>query len=137
GLATLGSASPLGLDYRTHRLSRRPGPAGALAETGPLMARRQRPRRRITPNANTSTTTMISTHNHVDMAASLVGAGEVQADATAGHPSKQLGHRQASSRSWIDGRAARRLAGPRHPATGPPIWAGQGGARPPPSRSSQ
>ena len=79
--------------------------------TGPLMARRQRPRRRITPNANTSTTTMISTHNHVDMAASLVGAGAVQADATAGHPSKQLGHRQASSRSRIDGRAARRLAG--------------------------
>jgi hypothetical protein len=43
--------------------------------TGPLAARRQRPRRRITPNSNTSTTTMISTHNHVDMAASLVGAG--------------------------------------------------------------
>jgi hypothetical protein len=37
--------------------------------------RRQRPRRRITPNTNTSTTTTISTHNHVDMAASLVGAG--------------------------------------------------------------
>ncbi|MDF2740632.1 MAG: hypothetical protein K0S88_2000, partial [Actinomycetia bacterium] len=34
-------------------------------------------------------------------------------------------HRQASSRSRIDGRAARRLAGPRHPATGPPIWAGR------------
>ena len=46
--------------------------------TGPLMARRQRPRRRITPNANTSTTTMISTHNHVDMAASLVGAGQLK-----------------------------------------------------------
>jgi hypothetical protein len=44
--------------------------------TGPLATRRQRPRRRITPNANTSTTTMISTHNHVDMAASLVGAGQ-------------------------------------------------------------
>jgi hypothetical protein len=90
--------------------------------TGPLMARRQRPRRRSTPNTNTSTTTMISTHNHVDMAASLVGAGAVQADATVGHPSKQLGHRQATARSRIDGRAARRLAGPRHPATGPPIW---------------
>ena len=88
--------------------------------TGPLTAQRQR-RRRITPNTNTNTTTMISTHNHVDMAASLVGAGAVQIDATAGHPSKQLGHRQASSRSRIDGRAARRLAGPRHPATGPPI----------------
>jgi hypothetical protein len=64
--------------------------------TGPLAQRRQRPRRRISPNANTSTTTMISTHNHVDMAASLVGAGATQIDATAGHPSKQLGHRQAT-----------------------------------------
>jgi hypothetical protein len=104
--------------------------------TGPLATGRQRPRRRITPNTNTSTTTMISTHNHVDMAASLVGAGAVQADATAGHPSKQLGHRQATARARIDGRAARRLAGPRHPATGPPIWAGQVGASPTPSRSS-
>jgi hypothetical protein len=43
--------------------------------TGPLVTRRQR-RRRITPNTNTTTTTMISTHNHVDMAASLVGAGQ-------------------------------------------------------------
>ena len=42
---------------------------------GPLTAHRQR-RRRITPNTNTTTTTMISTHNHVDMAASLVGAGQ-------------------------------------------------------------
>jgi hypothetical protein len=77
---------------------------------GPLTAQRQR-RRRITPNANTSTTTMISTHNHVDMAASLVGAGAVRGDATAGHPSKQLGHRQATSQARIDGRAPRRLAG--------------------------
>jgi hypothetical protein len=74
--------------------------------TGPLATRRQRPRRRSTPNANTSTTTMISTHNHVDMAASLVGAGAVQADATAAHPSKQLGHRQATARARIDGRCA-------------------------------
>ena len=66
--------------------------------TEPLTTRRQR-RRRITPNTNTSTTTMISTHNHVDMAASLVGAGAVQADATAAHPSKQLGHGQATSRA--------------------------------------
>ena len=73
--------------------------------TGPLAQRRQRPRRRITPNANTSTTTTISTHNHVDTAASLVGAGAVQADATAAHPSKQLGHGQATSRARIDGRA--------------------------------
>ena len=67
---------------------------------------------------------MISTHNHVDMAASLVGAGAVQADATAAHPSKQLGHRQATSQARIDGRATHRLAGPLHPATCPPIWAG-------------
>jgi hypothetical protein len=44
--------------------------------TGPLTTRRQPRRRRITPNTNTSTTTMISTHNHVDMAASLVGPGQ-------------------------------------------------------------
>jgi hypothetical protein len=73
---------------------------------GPAATRRQRPRRRITPNTNTTTTTMISTHNHVDMAASLVGAGAVQADATAAHPSKQLGHRQATSRARIDGSCA-------------------------------
>ena len=54
---------------------------------------------------------MISTHNHVDMAASLVGAGAVRGDATAAHPSKQLGHGQATSRAQIDGRAARGLAG--------------------------
>ena len=101
--------------------------------TGPLAQRRQRPRRRITPNTNTSTTTMISTHNHVDMAASLVGAGAIQADATAAHPSKQLGHGQATSRARIDGRATRRLAGPRHPATCPPIWAGRAGAARPPT----
>ena len=81
--------------------------------TGPLTTRRQRPRRRIRPNTNTSTTTMISTHNHVDMAASLVGAGAVQADATAAHPSKQLGHGQTTSQARIDGRATR--AGSRGP----------------------
>jgi len=64
--------------------------------TGPLAQRRQR-RRRITPNTKTSTTTTISTHNHVDMAASLVGAGAGRSDATAAHPSKQLGHGQATS----------------------------------------
>jgi hypothetical protein len=93
--------------------------------------RRQRPRRRITPNTNTSTTTMISTHNHVDMTASLVGAGAIQTDATAAHLGKQLGHGQATSRAWIDGRAARRLAETLHPRPAPPIWAGPGGgARP-------
>jgi hypothetical protein len=107
--------------------------------TGPLIARRQRPRRRrITPNTNTSTTTMISTHNHVDMAASLVGAGAVQAAATAGHPRKQLGHRQASSRSRIDGRAARRLAGTPTPRDLPADlggWPGGVPARPCPGQA--
>ena len=79
--------------------------------TGPLAQRRQRPRRRTTPNATTTTTTTISTHNHVDMAASLVDAGAVRGDATAAHPSKQLGHGQATSLARIVGRAARWLAG--------------------------
>jgi hypothetical protein len=39
---------------------------------------------------------MISTHNHVDMAASLVGAGAIQADATAAHLGKQLGRSPGS-----------------------------------------
>jgi hypothetical protein len=86
--------------------------------TRPLAQPRQRPRRRNTPNTNTTTTTMISTHNHVDMAASLVGAGAGRSDATAAHPSKQLGHRQATSRARIDGRAGRARGDPctRRPA---------------------
>ena len=100
--------------------------------TGPLPARRQPRRRRITPNTNTSTTTMISTHNHVDMAASLVGAGAVQIDATAGHPSKQLGHRQAISRARIDGRATRRLAGPLPPRPSRRSGGWRGGCQPDP-----
>ena len=100
--------------------------------TGPLTPGRQR-RRRITPNTNTNTTTMISTHNHVDMAASLVGAGAVLTDATAGHPSKQLGHRQATSRSRIDGRAARRLRGTPTPCDLPADLGGwPGGCQPDP-----
>jgi hypothetical protein len=98
--------------------------------TGPLAQRRQRPRRRRTPNTNTTTTTMISTHNHVDMAASLVGAGPVHGDATAAHPSKQLGHGQAISRSRIDGRATHRLAGPLHPRDLPADLGWPGGCRP-------
>jgi hypothetical protein len=95
GWATLGDRlRPLGLDPPAMPPGRRPDQAGTPAVTGPLAQGRQRRRRRITPNANTSTTTMISTHNHVDMAASLVGAGAVQTDATAAHPSKQLGHDQ-------------------------------------------
>jgi len=103
---------------------------------GPPPQRRQRPRRRITPNTNTSTTTMISTHNHVDMAASLVGAGAVQTDATAGHPSKQLGHRQAISRSPIAAALRAGSPGPLHPATCPPIW-GAGGVVPARPRPGQ
>jgi hypothetical protein len=76
GWATLGDRlRPLGLDPATPPPDCRPGPVGPPAGTGPVATRRQRPRRRITPNTNTSTTAMISTHNHVDMAASLVGAG--------------------------------------------------------------
>jgi hypothetical protein len=45
---------------------------------------------------------MISTHNHVDMAASLVGAGPVRGDATAAHPSKQLGHAQPAQPNHRD-----------------------------------
>ncbi len=110
------SAAPAGLDPATPP-GRRPGPARAPAVTGPLAQRRQRPRRpRITPNTTTATTTMISTHNHVDMAASLIGAGAGQADATAGHPSKQL---PASRRPPGPGStAALRVGsrGPLHPA---------------------
>ena len=84
--------------------------------TGPLATRRQRPRRRITPNTNTNTTTMISTHNHVEMAASFGRRGAVQADATAAHPSKQLGHGQATSRAGIDGRYTRAGEDPYLPA---------------------
>jgi hypothetical protein len=78
GRATLdGRLRPLGRDRPATPPSRRPGPPGTPAVTGPLATRRQR-RRRITPNTNTTTTTMISTHSHVDMAASLVGAGQLK-----------------------------------------------------------
>jgi hypothetical protein len=89
--------------------------------TGPLAQRRQRPRRRITPNPNTSTTTMISTHNHVDMAASLVDPGIVQADATAAHPSKQLGHGQTDRTEGTDGSDG--LDGTVGTVVAPPAWA--------------
>ena len=77
---------------------------------GLLTAQRQR-RRRITPNTNTSTTTMISTHNHVDMAASLVGAGQFKLTLLPPTRASNPGHGQATSRARIDGRATRRLAG--------------------------
>jgi hypothetical protein len=114
----------------THRPRRQAGGsglAGAAAVTGPLAQRRQRPRRRITPNTNTSTTTMISTHNHVSMAASLVGAGAGRGDATAAHPSKQLGHGQATSGPGSTAALRAGSRGPLHPATCPPIWAGRAG----------
>jgi hypothetical protein len=132
-----GRLRPLGLDAPATPLGRRPGREGAPAVIGLVAARRQRRRRaRIPPNSNTRTTTMISTHNHVDMAASLVGAGAGQADTTAAHSGKQLPRVQAMSRAGIDGRATRELAGPLHPATCPPIWAGRAGARPTASLSS-
>jgi hypothetical protein len=100
--------------------------------TGPPATRRQRPRRRRTPNTNTSTTTMISTHNHVDMAASLVAAGAVQADATATYPSKQLGHRQATSRPGSTA-ALRGVAGTPAPRDLPRVgaWTGHEPVDPP------
>jgi hypothetical protein len=61
----------------------------------------------------------------------------VRGDATVAHPSKQLGHGQATSRARIDGRAAGGLAGTLHPATYPPIWTGRvwpSPARPPTTR---
>jgi hypothetical protein len=70
---------------------------------------------------------MISTHNHVDIAASLVGAGAGQADTTAAQPGKQL-----PRPGDLPGRDRRprcaRARGTLHPATCPPIWAGRAGA---------
>ena len=98
---------------------------------GLVAVRRQRRRRaRIPPNSNTRTTTMISTHNHVDMAASLVGAGAGQADTTAAHPGQTTPASRRPPGPGIDGRAARGLAGALHPATCSPIWAGRAGASP-------
>ena len=93
--------------------------------TGPLLARRQRPRRRITPNANTSTTTMISTHNHVDMAASLSAPGQFKLTLL---PATRASNSVTARPAPGPGSTAALRAGspgPRHPATCPPIWAGQ------------
>lgn len=93
--------------------------------TGPLAQRRQRPRRRITPNTNTSTTTMISTHNHVDMAASLVGAGQFKLTLL---PPTRASNSVTARRPPGPGSTAALRAGsrgPLHPATCPPIWAGR------------
>ena len=109
-----GRLRPLGLGTPTPPPTVRcPGRAGEPAVTGPPAQRRQvRRRPRSTAYTTTATTTMISTHNHPDMAASLIGAGAAQADATAAHPSKQLPHGQATSRAGIGGHAARGLEGP-------------------------
>ena len=90
---------------------RRPGPAEAPSVTGLVAQRRQRPCRRITPNTNTSTTTD-DQHPQPCRHGGLLGRRRAtQADATAAHPGKQLGHGQATSRARIDGRATRGLAG--------------------------
>src|SRR5512132_4683494 len=118
------SAAPTGPGSTGHAAKPAAWSSRALAVTGSPPQRRQRPRRRITPNTNTSTTTMISTHNHVDMAASLVGAGAVRGDATAAHPSKQLGHGQATARAGSTAALRAGSRGTLHPATCP------GGAEP-------
>jgi hypothetical protein len=108
GLIALSACySPLG-GKRLHFVTRRRRPSPRCNSAA---QRRQRLRRRITPNSNTRTTTMINTHNHPDMAASLVGAGAGRGDATAAHPGKQLGHGQAVTWAGIGGCAARGLAG--------------------------
>jgi hypothetical protein len=95
--------------------------------TGLVARRRQRRKRpRIAYPTTPSTIRIISTHNHPDMAASLVDAGAGRGDATAAHPGTQLGHGLAA-RAWIGGRAARGLAGPLHPRPARPIRAGQAG----------
>jgi hypothetical protein len=93
--------------------------------TGPLAQPRQRPRRRITPNTNTTTTTTISTHNHVSMAASLVGAGQFKLTLL---PPTRASNSVTARRPPGPGSTAALRAGsrgPRHPATRPPIRAGR------------
>jgi hypothetical protein len=103
--------------------------------TGPLAQRRQvRRRPRSTAYTTTATTTTISTHNHPDIAASLVGAGAGQADATAGHPGKQLPHGWVTSRVGIGGRAfGAGSRGPRAPRDLPADPCRPGGCHPGPS----
>ena len=89
--------------------------------TGRLTARRQPRRRRITPNTNTNTTTMISTHNHVDMAASLVGAGQLKLTLL---PPTRASNSVTARRPHGPGSTAALRAGsrgPLHPATRQPI----------------
>jgi hypothetical protein len=129
-----GSAAPAGPGPTGHATRLSAWSSTTANRTGPLATRRQRPRRRITPNTNTSTTTMISTHNHVDMAASFGRRRPVRGDATAAHPSKQLDHSQATSWARIDGRATPGPTGPSAPRDLPADldWPGEGqpGSRP-------
>ena len=127
--ATRGALQPvLGLDHRTHAKpsarSNRSARRDRAADGAPSAA--------TTPHHPKHQ----HQHDHDDQHpqpcrhGGLLGRRRAtQADATAAHPSKQLGHRQATSRARIDGRATRRLAGPRHPATGQPIWAGRAGCQ--------
>jgi hypothetical protein len=129
-----GSAAPAGPGPTGHATRLSAWSSTTANRTGPLATHRQRPRRRITPNTNTSTTTMISTHNHVDMAASFGRRRPVRGDATAAHPSKQLDHSQATSWARIDGRATPGPTGPSAPRDLPADldWPGEGqpGSRP-------
>jgi hypothetical protein len=79
---------------------------------------------------------MISTHNHPGMAASLVGAGAVGGDATAGHPGTQPARGQAASGVGIGGRAARGLAGTPAPHDLPADLGWPGGCQTGPALSS-
>jgi hypothetical protein len=104
---------------------------------GLLTAHRQR-RRRITPNTNTSTTTMISTHNHVDMAASLVGAGQFKLTLL---PPTRASNSVTARPPPRPGSTAALRAGSQEPDTPRPARRSGGlagrGASPTPSRSSQ
>jgi hypothetical protein len=128
--ATLaGRRRPLDLDPPAPPPSRRAVPAGAPTVTGPTA---QPPSAAPTPHHAKHQ----HQHDHDDQHpqpcrhGGLLGRRRaVHVDATAAHPSKQLGHSQATSQARIDGRATRRLAGPLHPATCPPIWAGRAGCQ--------
>jgi hypothetical protein len=130
GRATLaGRRRPLDLDPPAPPPSRRAVPAGAPTVTGPTA---QPPSAAPTPHHAKHQ----HQHDHDDQHpqpcrhGGLLGRRRaVHVDATAAHPSKQLGHSQATSQARIDGRATRRLAGPLHPATCPPIWAGRAGCQ--------
>jgi hypothetical protein len=74
---------------------------------------------------------MISTHNHVDMAASLVGAGQLKLTLL---PATRASNSVTARRPPGPGSTAALPAGrrTRHPATCPPILAGRAGASPAP-----